>query len=150
MHDFFSPQPIKYASLFLVRAVMHDWSDKYAVQILRHLREAAAPDTRLMIADSLMAYACVNKELEDIPGATVLLPPAPLLPNGGHASVMRSLLDVHVRRFCFPQARHGVAHGHRDVLDDGVVERQGAYYYRVSRDHAASRVEACPSASKFC
>jgi hypothetical protein len=40
-HDFFTPQPILDASIFLLRVVLHDWPDSFARKILLRLREAA-------------------------------------------------------------------------------------------------------------
>ena len=87
---------MKNASVFLLRNIMHDWNDKYCVQILSKLREAATPDTRLIIVDNLMSYACVSEELKTIPGALPPLPPAPLLPNGGHAGAIAYYQDIQV------------------------------------------------------
>ncbi|KAI0059947.1 S-adenosyl-L-methionine-dependent methyltransferase [Artomyces pyxidatus] len=82
-HDFFDPQPVKNADVFLVRMILHDWSDEFSVKILRRLREAATPDTRLIVVDQLMSYACEEETLKEIPGALLPVPPAPLLPNLG-------------------------------------------------------------------
>ena len=100
-HNFFAPQPVKNASVFVVRQVIHDWPDKECLEILRHLRDAATPHTRLMIIDNLMSYACVEEDLRTIPGAERELPPAPLLPNGGHSSTFAYTEDMLVR-LCFP------------------------------------------------
>lgn len=67
------------------------------MQLLRQLREAATPSTRLVIVDNLMSFACVNEELKKIPGALPPLPPAPLLPNGGHSSTIAYFEDIQVR-----------------------------------------------------
>jgi hypothetical protein len=93
-HNFLDAQPVKNADVFLVRAVLHNWSDKYCLQILRHLREAATPSTQLIVVDNLMPYACVDDSLKDVPGADLALPPAPLLPNGGHASAVSYYEDL--------------------------------------------------------
>ena len=95
-HDFFAVQPVKNAAIFLLRNIIHDWADKYCIQLLRKLREAATPDTRLMIVDNLMSYACRNKELDKIPGAQPAPVPAPLLPNGGYSSVIAYYEDIQV------------------------------------------------------
>lgn len=100
-HDFFSPQPVKNASVFLLRNIIHDWPDKYCIQILQYLRDAAAPSTRLMIIDSLMSYACAEEDIKVIPGAGRPTPPAPLLPNGGHASTISYYQDIQVRAEIF-------------------------------------------------
>jgi hypothetical protein len=84
-HNFFNAQPVKNADVFLLRAILHDWSDKYGLQILRNLREAAMPSTHLIIIDNVMLYACEDESLKEVPGAEIELPPAPLLPNGGHS-----------------------------------------------------------------
>lgn len=36
-HDFFTEQPIKDADVYFFKWIIHDWSDKYAIQILRSL-----------------------------------------------------------------------------------------------------------------
>ncbi|KAI0202634.1 S-adenosyl-L-methionine-dependent methyltransferase [Astrocystis sublimbata] len=36
-HDFFTEQPIRGADVYLYRACLHNWSDQYAVRILRAL-----------------------------------------------------------------------------------------------------------------
>lgn len=60
VHDFFSPQPIKGAAIFLLRAVLHDWPDKFAGRILLELRKAATTATRLVIADFVLPLACAD------------------------------------------------------------------------------------------
>ncbi|KAG9219850.1 hypothetical protein CCMSSC00406_0009597 [Pleurotus cornucopiae] len=60
VHDFFSPQPIKGAAIFLLRAVLHDWPDKFARRILLELRKAATMATKLVIADFVLPLACAD------------------------------------------------------------------------------------------
>jgi hypothetical protein len=48
-HDFFKEQPVKDADLYLLRWVLHDWSDLYAVKILKALVPAMSPGSRLVI-----------------------------------------------------------------------------------------------------
>ncbi|KAL9023044.1 MAG: hypothetical protein Q9180_008420, partial [Flavoplaca navasiana] len=45
-HDFFHEQPVKGADVFLLRLVLHDWSDKYAVRIIRALIPALKPGSK--------------------------------------------------------------------------------------------------------
>lgn len=85
---------MKNADVFMLRNIIHDWSDKYCVKILQRLRDAATPSTRLMIIDNLMPYACVDDNLKNIPNAQYSLPPAPLLPNSGHASAVAYFEDM--------------------------------------------------------
>lgn len=74
--------------------IIHDWSDKNCIRILRHLRDAATPSTQLLVVDNLMSYACVDESTKDIPGAEVPLPPTPLLPNYGHARIAQYYTDI--------------------------------------------------------
>ncbi|CAA7262528.1 unnamed protein product [Cyclocybe aegerita] len=103
VHDFFTPQPIKDAAVFLLRVVLHDWPDDFARRILFHLREAATPDTKLLIADFVLPLACPDivgptdgKEdcLEGIEGVESILAPSPLLPNLGKASANVYWMDM--------------------------------------------------------
>ncbi|THG98133.1 hypothetical protein EW026_g3996 [Hermanssonia centrifuga] len=95
-HDFFEAQPVKQPSVFLMRMILHDWSDDKAVNILRHLCVAAGPETQLVIVDKILSYACTEDSfVGDIPGAVVeRLPPSPLLPNFGYAAVSWYLADL--------------------------------------------------------
>ncbi|KAJ7447576.1 O-methyltransferase [Mycena galericulata] len=94
VHSFFTPQPFTDISVFLLRWIMHDWTDASAVQILRHLREAATPETKLLTVDIILPYTCPDASItEPIPGAARPPAPAPLLPNMGAASNMKYWLD---------------------------------------------------------
>ncbi|KZV60678.1 S-adenosyl-L-methionine-dependent methyltransferase [Peniophora sp. CONT] len=94
VHDFFGPQTVKDADVFLMRMIMHDYPDKDCVTILRHLRAAATPSTQLVIVDNIMAYACPEPAALEIPGAALSPPPAPLLRNLGEANSTAYLMDV--------------------------------------------------------
>ncbi|TFK23982.1 hypothetical protein FA15DRAFT_694701 [Coprinopsis marcescibilis] len=99
VHDFFTPQPIRNASVFLLRVVLHDWPDDYARKILLHLREAATSDTKLLLADFVLPLACAetmstDSGLEGIEGAQGVSAPAPLLANFGKASANVYWMDL--------------------------------------------------------
>lgn len=53
-HDFFEEQPIKAANVYLLRWILHDWSDKYAVQILRALVPALTQDSKVVICEHVL------------------------------------------------------------------------------------------------
>lgn len=95
VHNFFMPQPPTNAAVFLLRWIMHDWNDASAVHILRHLREAATPATRLLTVEIILPYTCHNVDaaIADLVPAPA---PAPLLPNLGAASNMKYWLDFQV------------------------------------------------------
>ncbi|KAJ7575531.1 S-adenosyl-L-methionine-dependent methyltransferase [Mycena floridula] len=95
-HDFFAPQPQKEVVVFMLRMILHDWSDEYCLKILKQLRAAATPLTKLLVLDSIMPYGCHDPSGADgIPGS---LPPkeapAPLLANYGAANEMVYLSDI--------------------------------------------------------
>lgn len=52
-HDFFTPQTVA-ADLYLLRWILHDWSDKYAVKILRSLIPAMKPGARVLVNESCL------------------------------------------------------------------------------------------------
>ena len=53
-HDFFQPQPVEGADVYLLRWILHDWSDAYCVKILRALKPALKKDARVLIAEGIM------------------------------------------------------------------------------------------------
>ncbi|KAJ7609461.1 O-methyltransferase [Roridomyces roridus] len=90
VHNFFDPQPITNADIFLLRWIMHDWTDTAAVDILRRLREAVAPGkTKLITVDIILPYTCYNED-QSVGAAAA---PPPLLHNMGAASSMKYWLD---------------------------------------------------------
>jgi hypothetical protein len=50
-HDFFTEQSVKGADVYLFRWIFHDWSDKYAVRILRNLMPALKNGARVVIGE---------------------------------------------------------------------------------------------------
>jgi len=88
-HDFFSEQPIKDASVFLLRNVLHDWADSLVKDILKRLREAATSETKLIVIDSIIPYACHTDEAGNFPDV-----PGVLLPTLGPISNNKYLLDI--------------------------------------------------------
>ena len=52
-HDFFAEQPVV-ADVYYFRWVFHNWSDKYALQILRCLRPALRHGARVVIQDTCL------------------------------------------------------------------------------------------------
>ncbi|KAJ7159946.1 O-methyltransferase [Mycena crocata] len=97
VHDFFAPQPVKNADIFLLRQIVHDWPDDSAVRILAHLRSSAAPGSKLVIVDQIIPYATESKLENSIPGTARPIPPAPLLRNMGTASAVAYWADMHKR-----------------------------------------------------
>ncbi|KAB8229433.1 O-methyltransferase [Aspergillus alliaceus] len=49
-HDFLTPQPVQ-ADLYLLRWILHDWSDKYCVKILRSLIPGLRKGAKVVVND---------------------------------------------------------------------------------------------------
>jgi hypothetical protein len=52
--DFFEPQQVKDADVYLFRHVLHNWSDKYVVQALRNIVPAMKKNARILIMDHVL------------------------------------------------------------------------------------------------
>jgi hypothetical protein len=50
-HDFFTPQPVEDADVYLFRWIFHDWSDKYSVRILQNLIPALKHGAKIVIGE---------------------------------------------------------------------------------------------------
>ncbi|KAJ7042930.1 O-methyltransferase [Mycena alexandri] len=99
-HDFFGSQPVKDASVFLLRGICHNWTDSYVLTILKHLREAAQSTTKLVVIERIVPFVCGEDiKYEHIPGAVAsATSPRPLLANRG---VMGPYLaDLQIMALC--------------------------------------------------
>lgn len=53
-HDFFTDQPAMDVSAFFLRWILHDWSDKYAIKILRALIPALRAGVRVLVNETIV------------------------------------------------------------------------------------------------
>ncbi|PLW12384.1 hypothetical protein PCASD_14781 [Puccinia coronata f. sp. avenae] len=82
--DFFKEQPahrIQGADAYFLRHILHDWPAKTCVQILTHLRKAAKPTSRLLVAETKVGPALVDRE-------------SPILSNGGMAAASSHTVNL--------------------------------------------------------
>ena len=97
MHDFFTPQPQTNASVFLLKFIVHDWSDENCVKILKHLRDVAKPDTKLILVEAILPYGCRVANTSDLPpGTAPTEAPEPLLAHWGINNLMTFYIDMTV------------------------------------------------------
>jgi hypothetical protein len=95
VHNFFTPEPVKGAGLYFLRFIMHDWPDRDAKVILKHLRDAASSSSKLIICDSLAVHTCESSAVTVASGNKA---PYPLLPCLGIAGAgFVTDLDLQVR-----------------------------------------------------
>ncbi|KAF7358237.1 hypothetical protein MVEN_00872500 [Mycena venus] len=104
-HDFFDPQPLTNAAVFMLRFILHDWSDARCVKILQNLRDAAQPSTQLVIIERIIPFAAstLGSEVDNIPGAQRPSATPPLLPNWGVGMAAFYLYDFDVRDVVFSE-----------------------------------------------
>jgi len=55
-HNFFEEQPIV-ADVYFLRWILHNWSDKYCIQILRYLIPSLRPGARIIVNDICLPEA---------------------------------------------------------------------------------------------
>jgi SAM-dependent methyltransferase len=65
VHDFFKEQPIKDADVYMLRWILHNWPDKYCIQILNALVPALKPGSRVLVMDFVMPPPLVLPNLVD-------------------------------------------------------------------------------------
>jgi hypothetical protein len=89
--------------MFLLRYILHDWSNGKAIEILKRLREVAvARKTKIVVIDGIIQYACAA-DRKKITGAEDIVfaesdkkseVPTGLLPNLGRAGARNYCLDL--------------------------------------------------------
>ncbi|WPG97445.1 Hypothetical protein R9X50_00022000 [Acrodontium crateriforme] len=62
-HDFHTPQPVRGAWTYHIRACLHDYGDHNATAILAHIANAMAPDSTLLIEENIMPEMPVKDEV---------------------------------------------------------------------------------------
>ena len=81
-----------------MRHIIHDWSDAESLEILKHIRAAASPSSKLILFDYCIQHACPDTEYSSYDSNTKS-PPYPLLANygAGGASAFVTFVDMQVR-----------------------------------------------------
>ncbi|PWN88010.1 S-adenosyl-L-methionine-dependent methyltransferase [Acaromyces ingoldii] len=87
-HDFFQTQPVQGAHVYLLRHVVHDWADRESIAILRALKPALAPHSRILLAEQIMVCASGDDR--------IARPAAPLPANYGDAARFSHQRDINM------------------------------------------------------
>ncbi|KAF8501363.1 S-adenosyl-L-methionine-dependent methyltransferase [Gautieria morchelliformis] len=93
-YDFFQEQPVKGAAIYFMRFIVHDWPDAESIKILKNIRAAASPTSKLILFENCVEYACLDPAHSS---ESRKAPPYPLLPNlgmGGGAYL--TMVDLHM------------------------------------------------------
>jgi hypothetical protein len=53
-HNFMTPQPITTADVYMLRWMIHDWSDKYAVRILRSIIPTMKTGAKIVLVEGVL------------------------------------------------------------------------------------------------
>jgi hypothetical protein len=56
-HDFFTPQSIKHADVYMLRLILHNYPDKYSIKILQNLVPALKNGARILVVEGVMPPA---------------------------------------------------------------------------------------------
>ncbi|ETW76185.1 hypothetical protein HETIRDRAFT_390575 [Heterobasidion irregulare TC 32-1] len=89
--DFFKGPPVKDQDIYYVRQIIHDWPVDDCIRILKNIRAALKPGSRVLIHEYIVPS---NVDLE--PESGMETAPEPLLPNYGYGSARTYLQDVNM------------------------------------------------------
>ncbi|KAG9313700.1 S-adenosyl-L-methionine-dependent methyltransferase [Chiua virens] len=81
--NFFEEGPVKGQDAYYLRNIIHDWPDAKASLILRNIRNAMAPHSRLLIHDYVLSPTTHDPNVKSF-GADIA--PEPMLPNFGNGN----------------------------------------------------------------
>jgi len=79
-----------------MKHILHDWPDVNCVKVLKALWDASSANTKLVLMEFLVPYACHDPsgEHSSIPGLVPPEAPAPLLANYGAVNGMTYNADM--------------------------------------------------------
>ncbi|KZT25154.1 O-methyltransferase [Neolentinus lepideus HHB14362 ss-1] len=92
-HNFFDPNPVRGAAVYFLREISHNWPNKEAIAIHRHVRDAADAQSRIILVNHVIQYGSASpgtsSDSAKFPSA-----PYPLLPNFGPANARAYIMDM--------------------------------------------------------
>ncbi|KAJ3761994.1 S-adenosyl-L-methionine-dependent methyltransferase [Lentinula raphanica] len=105
--DFFKDTAVHGCDFYYVcQSLPRDWPDAESELILKNVRKAMKPSSRVIIHDTVLRNAvCVRDSVDDYANAQIDLAPEPLLPNYGVARVRTYELDMTMMNLLNSKAR---------------------------------------------
>ncbi|KAH9949716.1 S-adenosyl-L-methionine-dependent methyltransferase [Amylocystis lapponica] len=91
--DFFAETPVRGQDVYYLRSIIHNWPDARAAIILRQVRQAMGPNSRLLIHDDVIQHLHRAADGHDS-DLGVEVAPEPLLPNFGAGNRRMYNLDL--------------------------------------------------------
>jgi len=88
--DFLAESPIKGCDVYLLKNIIHDWPDKSCVQILRGVRDAMKPSSRVLVQEFVLQHA--DRVADN--SSAFKQAPKPMLPNYGVGKIRQYNLDI--------------------------------------------------------
>ncbi|TFY74957.1 hypothetical protein EWM64_g9054 [Hericium alpestre] len=119
--NFLKEPPVPDQDIYYMRYVIHDWSDNVSTVILKNVRKAMNPSSRLLIHDFVLTIPDdrsasrsehVNAHAQDAPH--------PLLPNYGAGGILPFLADI--KAMVATNAKERSVEDHVDIASQADLE----------------------------
>ncbi|KAF9228372.1 S-adenosyl-L-methionine-dependent methyltransferase [Gyrodon lividus] len=81
--NFFTQVPVKGKDIYYLRNIIHDWPDQESTLILRNVRQALGPHSRVLIHDYVLRQLSRKQAEVEAADLGVAVAPEPMLPNFG-------------------------------------------------------------------
>jgi len=88
--DFFKEPPVKGQKIYYLRHIIHDWPDTDSLIILKNVRQAMDPDSRVFIHEYILEQLHRGESMNSS------LAPKPLLPNYGAGNIRPYYQDLNM------------------------------------------------------
>ncbi|KAG9312055.1 O-methyltransferase-domain-containing protein [Chiua virens] len=92
--NFFTQVPVKGKDLYYLRNIIHDWPDNESALILRNLRQALGPNSRVLIHDYVLLELSRKQAEAEAASLGTVVAPEPMLPNFGVGNVRMYQQDL--------------------------------------------------------
>ncbi|KAG8221333.1 S-adenosyl-L-methionine-dependent methyltransferase [Butyriboletus roseoflavus] len=92
--DFFTQVPVKGKDIYYLRNIIHDWPDHESALILRNLRQALGPHSRVLIHDYVLRELIRKHALAEAASLGTVVAPEPMLPNFGVGNIRMYQQDL--------------------------------------------------------